>query len=296
MFDFIFQQSSPIRLGLRFVRCPAGHRPWTSVVLIVYQRYHNRHWLRDKAVCWWLCLLSRNQRYRGHCETSGGYRSSWLLGKEMGHEIPTSQMQYHADYKETDKKINASYNLEGTVLDNVENIKYLGITITNDLKWNTHVSNICTKANRTLGFLRRNLSACPQDVKESAYKGLVRPVLEYGSSVWDPSSILLQEELQKVQKRAARFVAGNYIYETRSMTGILEQLKWESLKKRRRDRRIIMLYKGLKGAASIPTSDLVPQLGMSEITILWHFKPPLLILTFTSAASIPRLLEIGIHL
>ena len=69
------------------------------------------------------------------------------------------------------KKINASYNLEGTVLNSVENIKCLGVTITNDLKWNTHISNISTKANRTLGFLRRNLSACPQDVKESAYKG-----------------------------------------------------------------------------------------------------------------------------
>ena len=86
------------------------------------------------------------------------------------------------------KKINASYNLEGNVLANLENIKHLGVTITSDLKWNTHVSNICTKANRTLGFLRRNLSACPQDVKGSAYKGLVRPVLEYGSSVWDPSA------------------------------------------------------------------------------------------------------------
>ena len=75
------------------------------------------------------------------------------------------------------KKVNTSYNLEGTVLGNVENIKYLGITITNDLKWNTYVSNICTKANRTLGFLRHILSACPQDVKESAYRGLVRPVL-----------------------------------------------------------------------------------------------------------------------
>ena len=42
------------------------------------------------------------------------------------------------------------------------------------------------------------------------------------------------------------------------MTGILEQLKWESLRKRRRDSRIIMLHKGLKGAASIPTNDLVP--------------------------------------
>ena len=67
-----------------------------------------------------------------------------------------------------------------------------------------------------------------------------------------------REELEKVQKRAARFVTGNYLYETGSMTGILEQLKWESLKKRRRDSRIIMLYKGLKGAASIPTNDLVP--------------------------------------
>ena len=194
------------------------------------------------------------------------------------------------------KKINASYCLEGTILDNVENIKYLGVTITNDLKWNPHVSNICTKANRTLGFLRRNLSACPQDVKESAYKGLVRPVLEYGSSVWDPSSILLQEELEKVQKRAARFVTGNYLYETGSMTGILEQLKWESLKKRRRDSRIIMLYKGLRVQPVYLRMTLSPQLGMSEITTLWHFKPPLLILTFTRAASFPRLLEIGIHL
>ena len=60
---------------------------------------------------------------------------------------------------------------------------------------------------------------------KSAYKGLMRPVLENGSSVWDPSSILLQEELENVQKRVASFVTGNYIYEIGSMTGILEQLK-----------------------------------------------------------------------
>ena len=92
------------------------------------------------------------------------------------------------------KKINASYSLEGTVLENVEKIKYLGVTITKNLKWNTHVSNICTKANRTLGFLRRNLAACPQNVKESTNKGLVRPTLEYSSSIWGPQSVLLQYE------------------------------------------------------------------------------------------------------
>ena len=43
------------------------------------------------------------------------------------------------------KKIHVSYTLEGTVLENIEGIKYLGVTITNDLQWNTHISNICTK-------------------------------------------------------------------------------------------------------------------------------------------------------
>ena len=154
-------------------------------------------------------------------------------------------------------KIKASYILEGTVLENNDSIKYLGVTITNDLKWNNHINNICTKANRTLGFLRRNLFSCPQDVKVAAYKGLVRPVLEYGSSVWDPHTKCLQEELEKVHNRAARFVTRNYTFEEGSMTGILEQLKWESLKKRRTDNRLILLYKGLKGKARIPRDDLI---------------------------------------
>ena len=54
-------------------------------------------------------------------------------------------------------KIQASYTLEDRVLENVESIKYLDATITNDLKWNTHISNVCTKVNKTLGFLKRTL-------------------------------------------------------------------------------------------------------------------------------------------
>ena len=121
-----------------------------------------------------------------------------------------------------------------------------------------HVSNICTKANWTLGFLRRSLYACPQVVKEAAYKGQVRLVLEYSGSVSDPLGVGLQNELEKVQNQAARFVTGNFNFETGSMTGILERLKRKSLKKWRRDSRLILLYKGLKGKASIPTEDLIP--------------------------------------
>ena len=47
-------------------------------------------------------------------------------------------------------KIQPSYTLESTGLKNVESIKYLGVTITSGLKWNTRISNVCTKAIRTL--------------------------------------------------------------------------------------------------------------------------------------------------
>ena len=134
-------------------------------------------------------------------------------------------------------KIQSSYTLEGAVLENVNNIKYLGVTITNRLKRNTHISSICTKAYTTLGFLRRTLFSSPQNVKEAAYKGMVRPILEYGSSIWHPHTDKLQEELEKVQNRASRFVTRNYVYETGSMTGILGQLKWE-----RKGERIIDSY------------------------------------------------------
>ena len=65
--------------------------------------------------------------------------------------------------------------------------------------------------------------------------------------------------MEKVQNRAARFVPGNYVLETGSMTGILGQLKRESLEKKRKDSRLILLYKDLKGKARIPTEDVIPK-------------------------------------
>ena len=43
--------------------------------------------------------------------------------------------------------------------------------------------------------------------------------------------MILQQEIKKVQSRAARFVSSYYCFKTESMIGILEKLKCESLKK-----------------------------------------------------------------
>ena len=57
-----------------------------------------------------------------------------------------------------------------------------------------------TKANRTLGLLRQIFFLALQDVKEAANKSLVRPILRYGSSVWDPHCIGLNGDLENMCK------------------------------------------------------------------------------------------------
>ena len=75
-----------------------------------------------------------------------------------------------------------------------------------------------------------------------------------------------------MQKRAARFVIGIYSYETGSLTGISGQLKWE---KRRKDNRLILLYKGLKGKASVPTDDLIPKTRRARNQHSMTFQTPI---------------------
>jgi len=79
--------------------------------------------------------------------------------------------------------IKFTYTIHNEELNIVTNGKYLGAHLTNDLSWNTHVSATAKKATNSLAFLRRNLTSCPQGIKEQGYKTLVRPILEYASTV-----------------------------------------------------------------------------------------------------------------
>jgi hypothetical protein len=71
-------------------------------------------------------------------------------------------------------------------LESVSSAKYLGITLQSDLKWTQHTNNIVAIANKSLGFLKRNLKTSNTNIKSQAYLSLVRPKLDYACSVWDP--------------------------------------------------------------------------------------------------------------
>ena len=69
-----------------------------------------------------------------------------------------------------DKHILFDYTLHQQKLEQVQSAKCLGVTITDNLDWGQHVSEISCKATKTMGFLRRNLALAPRHTKEVAYK------------------------------------------------------------------------------------------------------------------------------
>lgn len=138
--------------------------------------------------------------------------------------------------------IQADYNLHGHILSRVKSAKYLGVTITDDLKWDSHIQSICDKANRTIGFLRRNLNIGATAIKEKAYFTLVRPLVEYASTVWDPHTQSNIHKLEMVQRRAARYVKSRH-RNLSSVSDLLTTLNWRSLQDRRKDARLCMMYK-----------------------------------------------------
>ena len=136
------------------------------------------------------------------------------------------------------------YTLHGHVLEEVDCSKYLGVHITNDLSWHTHSTKTAAKASRTLGFLRRNLYSCTRTVRERTYNALVLPGLQYAASAWDPYLVTDIDELEKVQRRGARFVTNNYQDRTPGcVSGMIQELKWPPLHERRRLHRLSFLFK-----------------------------------------------------
>ena len=92
----------------------------------------------------------------------------------------------------------------------MESQTYLGVGLTRDLSWSEHIRKTGARASKALNFVRRNLHDCPTDIKETAYNSLVCPHPEYSSTVWDPHYLNDINTLEKVQRKAARFVLGKY--------------------------------------------------------------------------------------
>ena len=136
--------------------------------------------------------------------------------------------------------IPTKYLLHGIELESVPSDKYLGVNISEDLSWSTHINNTSKKTNQTLGFIKRNIRVQNKDLKSTAYKTLLRPQLEYASTLWSPHTATDINKRESVQRSAARWVTHGHRY-TSSVTATLKDLNWRPLDQRRIDSRLVLI-------------------------------------------------------
>ena len=136
----------------------------------------------------------------------------------------------------------ANYNMMGVDLEETDNITYLGVQFQNDLRWNKQTQHATSKATRVLNFIRRNFYDCAPPIKEKLYQTLVRPHLDYATASWDPYTKKNIDDIEKIQRRAARFVTNKHGKDY-SITAILNDLDWTPMEVRRKTHRLTTLFK-----------------------------------------------------
>ena len=104
--------------------------------------------------------------------------------------------------------------------------------------------------------IRRNLKHCNKKFKETAYISLLRSVMDYSATVWDPYLQKDIDRIEGVQRRAARLIFNDCMRSSSVMTAMMESLKWTPLAERRREQRLILLFKIVNDLVVIPTDDI----------------------------------------
>jgi hypothetical protein len=99
------------------------------------------------------------------------------------------------------------YSINENIVEQVSTFKDLGVLISNNLSWSKHIESIVSKANKTLGLIKRICKEVKNtNTRRILYCALVRPKLEYASSVWSPYTIKNRLLIENVQRRATKFI------------------------------------------------------------------------------------------
>ena len=84
--------------------------------------------------------------------------------------------------------------------------KDLGIIVDSSLKFHSQATSAINKANRILGLIKKSFNTLNRKTLPILYKALVRPHLEYANVVWGPNYIGDCDRLERVQRRATKYV------------------------------------------------------------------------------------------
>jgi hypothetical protein len=125
----------------------------------------------------------------------------------------------------------------------------VGVLIDAKLVCNQHISNVIAKATQRAGVFFRGFTTRGLPLMRKAFTTYIRPMLEYGSIIWNPTKKYLIDKLENVQRRYTKRISSlaHLPYLER-----LAALNLEPLEIRRLRLDLIQYYKILHNLSCIP--------------------------------------------
>lgn len=148
-----------------------------------------------------------------------------------------------------------SVTLDGAEIEQVTSYKLLGVTLDQDLTFSDHISSLKAKLSQRIGLLKKIKRYLPIKERLLYYNALIKPVLMYGSMVWNICDVKELHCLLRLQKRAARVILGVDSY-SRSVVNF-SKLGWLPFFDEIKLNKCTMIFKSLKGDVPIYIRDLL---------------------------------------
>ena len=163
--------------------------------------------------------------------------SSWI--KKWNLQLNASKSE-HLTLR---NKTSLDFYIENELIPKVKNVRDLGVTVNNDLKWSSYTSKIKVKANILSNIIIHTFSPTNTHLLIHLYKTYIRPIVEYNTCTWSPHLQHDIKQVESVQKSFTRRLCqrGNISFE--SYEDRLRIFKIESLESRRIKNDLLMLYK-----------------------------------------------------
>ena len=139
---------------------------------------------------------------------------------------------------------NSYLDPDGNTIEVKDNLRDLGVQISSDLTFSTHIENVVAAATRMTGWVCRTFRRRSRTLMLTAWKSLIQSKLDYCSQLWSPSDQASISSLEGVARNFTSRIAG--------MDGLdywerLQSLRMYSQERRRERYQIIFIWKLSQG-------------------------------------------------
>ena len=147
--------------------------------------------------------------------------------------------------------------LQGHIISSVPQHKHLGITLSNNLRWNAHINDVVTRCSKKVNMMKQFKYELDRKSLEIIYLSFIRPSLEYGDVLFAGTYESDLCKLDRLQVDAMRIVTG--ATERSNINLLYEDLGWPRLETQRQQHSLALMYKVVHGLAPSYLQDIMPQ-------------------------------------